>query len=185
MLKPVAQTDRYQRLSDALNELPTQATVRIGLPVRSNDGRWVVDGWAATGWLDGVERSLGCEELLDVSARFHRAVADVPAAAVSDGRDQWARADRMAWESETPLVPGLAALLARRRDVDASAQLVHGDLAGNVVSDDLLGPGVFDISPYWRPTAYADAIVIGDSVAYGTSGLAELEEHLPAMAISS
>ena len=81
-------------------------------------------------------------------------------------------------ESETPLVPGLAALLARRRDVDASAQLVHGDLAGNVVSDDLLGPGVIDISPYWRPTAYAEAIVIADSVAYGASGLAELEEHL-------
>jgi hypothetical protein len=48
-------------------------------------------------------------------------------------------------------------------------QLVHGDLAGNVLfgdDEDGPAPGVLDLSPYRRPGAYADAIVVVDAVAW-------------------
>ena len=56
-------------------------------------------------------------------------------------------------------------LLARRRAVEVASQLVHGDLGGNVLFDDELPPAVIDLSPYWRPAPYADAIVVADAVA--------------------
>ena len=45
-------------------------------------------------------------------------------------------------------------------------QLIHGDLSGTYsLSPDAL-PAVIDIAPYWRPTAYADAIVVIDALLW-------------------
>ena len=152
--------------------------MRVSRPLLSRHDTWVVDGWSAWGWLDGDDRALGCRELLEVSRRFHRVVARVRATAVRPGRDRWSVADRQAWgESDGPADPLLPELVRRRHPIDGPAQLIHGDLAGNVISHDELGPGVIDISPYWRPAAYADAIVIVDSVAYRNAGPDVVEEH--------
>jgi hypothetical protein len=48
-----------------------------------------------------------------------------------------------------------------------SSQLIHGDLGGNVLFHHALPPAVIDVSPYWRPAAYAAAIVVADAVAWG------------------
>jgi len=45
----------------------------------------------------------------------------------------------------------LAGLRAATAPVRAQAQLVHGDLSGNVLLADGLPPAVIDLSPYWRP----------------------------------
>ncbi len=53
------------------------------------------------------------------------------------------------------------------RPVDTSAsQLVHGDLTGNVLFAEGLPPAVIDVSPYWRPPAFADAVVVGDALLW-------------------
>jgi len=179
VLKPMENADRFAVLSNALWNVPVAPGVRISRPVLSRGGAWVVEGWAAWEWIDGSDRSATCGELLEVSERFHRAVASVPFSAVRPGEDRWSRADRAAWgEGAAPVPPALSNLVARRREIDTSAQLIHGDLAGNVVWHDELAPGVIDLSPYWRPTAYADAIVIADSVAYRQAGPEVVEEHV-------
>ncbi len=45
-------------------------------------------------------------------------------------------------------------------------QVVHGDLAGNVLFAPGLPPAIIDFSPYWRPTTYAAAIVAVDGVLW-------------------
>ena len=53
------------------------------------------------------------------------------------------------------------------RPVDErAAQLVHGDLTGNVLFEDGRPPAVVDFSPYWRPTGFASAIVVGDALLW-------------------
>jgi len=47
-----------------------------------------------------------------------------------------------------------------------SSQVVHGDLTANVLFADDLPPAVIDFSPYWRPTAYASAIVLADALVW-------------------
>jgi prepilin-type processing-associated H-X9-DG protein len=50
-----------------------------------------------------------------------------------------------------PLNGQLRSLLAARRPVHLPAQLIHGDLGGNVLFADGEPPAVIDFSPYWRP----------------------------------
>ena len=56
--------------------------------------------------------------------------------------------------------------LSRARDTTDMGpdQLVHGDLAGNILLDPDGAPVVIDVSPYWRPALWAEAIAVLDSV---------------------
>lgn len=80
-------------------------------------------------------------------------------------------ADRVAWgEEETAVVPELAEpfarLLSLRRPVEATPQIVHGDLTGNVLFAPGQDPVVIDFTPYWRPPLYAEAVIIGDGLLW-------------------
>jgi len=89
-----------------------------------------------------------------------------------DGR--WVVADEVAWEGRDLLAGPRSTLLLRRlrrlrrmsRPLDLEAQLVHGDLSGNVLLESGLDPSVIDVSPYWRPSRYADAVVVIDALLW-------------------
>jgi uncharacterized protein (TIGR02569 family) len=147
---------------------------RVAPPLRSGTGALVVDGWTAWPWLAGAH----APRWLDIAAvgeRFHRALAGVerPAELLDARTDPWAVADRIAWGELDAAAPGplLRALLAARRPVNAPAQLVHGDLSGNVLFATGLPPAVIDLSPYWRPPAYAAALVRVDAVLWHGASL--------------
>ena len=63
--------------------------------------------------------------------------------------------------------PGGAQLIEQYQhllvDETLPSQLVHGDLSGNVLFGGSGAPAVIDVSPYWRPAAYADAVVMVDA----------------------
>jgi uncharacterized protein (TIGR02569 family) len=85
-------------------------------------------------------------------------------------QDPWAIGDRVAWEelpaAEFTSVPHLDRLVSARWPVHARSQLIHGDLAGNVLFDDPQPPAIIDFSPYWRPPAFASAIVVADALVW-------------------
>jgi uncharacterized protein (TIGR02569 family) len=144
---------------------------RVAAPMRSQDGELVVDGWTAWPMLAGTHAPRWAD-IAAVGERFHRALAGVerPDAVLDARTDGWARADRIAW-GEQPAgdfarVPEVAHLLAVRTAVSAPSQLIHGDLSGNVLFADGLPPAVIDVSPYWRPSAYASAVVAVDAVLW-------------------
>ena len=96
---------------------------------------------------------------------------------VLDGRDdRWAVAERLAFEgadadvlvAAAPDVRGLVrSLLDLRHDVPLGpSQLVHGDLAGNVLLDAAGAPVVIDVAPYWRPSGWAEAVAVLDAVLW-------------------
>jgi uncharacterized protein (TIGR02569 family) len=152
---------------------------RVAAPMRSQDGELVVDGWTAWPMLVGTHAPRWAD-VVAVGERFHRALAGVerPAAVLDARTDGWTRADRIAW-GEQPAgrfarVPEVAHLLGARAAVSAPSQLIHGDLSGNVLFADGLAPAVIDLSPYWRPSAYASAIVAVDAVLWHGAALALL-----------
>ena len=59
-------------------------------------------------------------------------------------------------------------------------QVVHGDVGGNVLFADASGlpPAVIDLSPYYRPRAFANAILVADSVAWEHAPLTLAERFL-------
>lgn len=171
VLKPADRSaDELEWEATALGRL-TPSGFRVALPRRARDGRVVVDGWHATEYQPGERRPRSWAEILDAGAAFHRAVAGERRPAFVDRRThRWAVADRVAW-GELPVDPflglPLVAVLARAmRPLAAPSQLVHGDLGGNVLLADGLPPAIIDMTLYWRPAAYASAIVIVDALAW-------------------
>ena len=106
---------------------------------------------------------------------LHRGLAGLPRPAFLDARDDvWARADRAAWgesgAGDRTALPEVERLLAARRPLALPSQIVHGDLSGNVLFAEGLPPAVIDLSPYWRPAAYARAVVAVDARLWHGAG---------------
>ncbi len=166
------------RLAVRLDETRPRA-LRVSLPVPTRDGRWVVDGWAATRYEPGTAPCSDLDVLVAagrlLSARLAVAVPERPA--VLDEVDhRWARADRVAWDLDagpaalSALRPEARDLVRRvlgaRRPVDLPSQLVHGDPVGNLLLDAAGCPFVIDLAPYWRPGAWAEAVTVLDAVLW-------------------
>ncbi|MGL5929744.1 MAG: hypothetical protein ACRCY8_12480, partial [Dermatophilaceae bacterium] len=104
---------------------------------------------------------------------FHDAVAALPRPALVDqATGAWAAADRAAWGEQRldvhPRLREIADRLRARADEAGTgpAQVVHGDLTGNVLGAPGGAPVVIDVSPYWRPPAYAEGVVVADAVTW-------------------
>ena len=118
----------------------------------------------------GRARERALAEVIAVGERFHDALAASRGRRLLDPRtDQWAIGDRVAW-GELPAedfahvkhVPRLA----RRSAVERAEPTRARRPDGNVLFADGLPPAVIDFSPYWRPPAFASAVVVGDALLW-------------------
>ncbi len=172
------------RLAVRLDERSPRA-VRLALPVPARDGDVVVDGWAATRFEPGATP---CRDLATLRATAHLLHAHLASAvpqrpAGLDARtDRWADAERQAYDAGAAVAaaagrpePGLAELVGGLvgglvDGLDGSLpgreQLVHADLAGNVLLDGAGTPFVIDLSPAWRSPLWAEAVCVLDAVLW-------------------
>lgn len=167
-------------LADLLGGVQDSQEFRVAPYVRATDGAWIVGGWAATRWIDGAPMQGRWHDVLRVSAAFHAALASVnvrPHPLLRERSDPWAIGDRVAWNEDRArpsLAAPVAGVLDRLRALLAAThsrepdQLIHGDLGGNVLfpREPNVPPAVIDIAPYYRPAAYADAVIVADAVAW-------------------
>jgi hypothetical protein len=150
-------------------------------------GDWVaqdplVGAWVAWQWLPGEPASWAgvsplWPRLIAASRAFHAALAGRPAPPWL-GRDgsQWTTGDQVTWgerdpgsvlaAAPAPLAWQLRSLLAALRPVRLPAQLIHGDLGGNVLFAPGEPPAVIDFSPYWRPAGLALAVAAVDALTW-------------------
>ena len=149
---------------------------RVPRPVRAVGGSWVVDGWAAWTAVEGEPDPLHrWSELVAASRAFHAALAGVAAPDwIGRGRNRWAVAERVAWDgARVEVAPELAdlvdALRAAARPVRLPDQLVHGDIAGNVLFAPGQPPAVIDFSPSRRPAGYALAVAAVDLMTWSAA----------------
>jgi uncharacterized protein (TIGR02569 family) len=144
---------------------------RVSRPLRTAGGSLSVDGWCAWEALEGRHEERRWPEIIAVGERFHAALAGLPRPSfVADRSDPWSIGDRVAWgelrASEFAHVKHVTRLASALEPIDAPGQLIHGDLTGNVLFDESLPPAVIDWAIYWRPAAFASAIVVGDALLW-------------------
>lgn len=162
--------------------------LRVAMPVPARDGSWVVDGWAASRYEPGAVLLVDLPAVRAVGAVLHAELENRFEAwplRQRPPRGRWAVAERIAF-AEAPIpaelqgTPSgtLVARLADERDDTplGDDQLVHGDLAGNVLLDAEGSPVVIDVAPYWRPALWAEATSVLDSVMWWGADPAALEE---------
>jgi uncharacterized protein (TIGR02569 family) len=171
VLKPVdMDEDELAWQAEVLNSIPCRG-FRVAPPRPAGDGRWVVEGWCASQWVAGKHKRERWSDIISVGERLHSELSHVPRPSLVDRRaDPWSIGDRVAWAEVAADrfmgVPHLPALLSLRRPVTARDQLIHGDLTGNVLFSAGESPAVIDLAPYWRPAAFASAIVVADALCW-------------------
>lgn len=178
VLKPTGDTAEAAWIARTFETLRVDL-LRLARPVRSSDGRWVVSGWTAQKFVVG-RAAARYEDILAAGDRLHTALADEPRPRFLAQRDDlYSWADRLAWggieDVDQRIGTGHAAKLydewaGGRRPVTLKSQIVHGDLFGNVLFAGSAAPAIVDITPYWRPPAFAAAIVVVDAVSWGGAG---------------
>lgn len=131
------------------------------------DGAWEIDGWTAWRWIEGEPAPKRAREIVVTARSYHATLATLPRDDALLGRtDPWARADRVAWgEARADYPSDYIALLEpflRGTLLTLPSQRIHADLTGNVVFAEGLAPGIIDPTHYWRPIAFAEAIVLVD-----------------------
>lgn len=184
VLKPVSEPAEASWLANTFEQLQVSG-VRLARPVRSSDGRWVVAGWCAQRFVSGSPAPRH-DEILAVAQALHDALAPFPEPRFLRGRnDLYSWADRLSWgdvddtDGRTGSGHGarlFAALADGRRQVQARSQVVHGDLFGNVLFAGTAPPAVIDVTPYWRPPAWAAAVIVVDALAWGGAPIELLAE---------
>jgi uncharacterized protein (TIGR02569 family) len=144
---------------------------RIAHPLRAESGSLIIEGWCAWEALEGRHEERRWPEIVAVGERFHTALAAVPRPTfIARRTDPWSIGDRVAW-GELPVsdftnVKHLARLTSALKPIEAESQVIHGDLTGNVLFDDRLPPAIIDLAAYWRPPAFASAIVVADALVW-------------------
>ncbi|RLK54691.1 TIGR02569 family protein [Actinokineospora cianjurensis] len=162
--------------------------LRVGRPVRSSDGRYVVGGWVGFRFVPGRSEPR-YDEVISASLRLHKVTAELRRPRFLGLRaDVFATADRLAWgeEKKVTLDPHLGGRLFEiygesRKDVTLTPQVVHGDLFGNVLFDGDADPGIIDFTAFFRPPEWAAAVVVVDAMAWGGAdeAIAKRWGHLP------
>lgn len=177
ILKPVEDPIEAQWTAELLAALP-QDGFRISRPVMGTDAQFVVEGWSAWEVVPGSHDADRWCDVIATGRALNKALASVARPSFLDNRTSvWSVGDRSAW-GEQPLQvydPALAAvaqgLRAQVTPDHELSQLIHGDLSGNVLFCAGLAPAVIDFTPYWRPAAFALAIVAVDAVCWqGATG---------------
>ncbi|EFW14912.1 hypothetical protein D8B26_000440 [Coccidioides posadasii str. Silveira] len=203
VLKPVDERQEAEYVSRLQHELRRNGDktpgYRLAEPIPATGPgqpcEYVVDGWAATVLVPGCAGPSGLEgwwnRVLHAGRVFHGDLATMvrePPPFIAARSHRWARGDRIAWDEEQPAEDGVQivpefeeafnGLLQLRRPIAAEntkCQLVHGDLAGNVLfpvsgGDSASSPTIIDLSLYWRPVEYAEAIVVADGLIWHGEG---------------
>lgn len=181
VLRPAGEPTEAIWKSDVLERLPTDAEFTVPRPIRADDGSWMHDGWQALEWVPGAADETRVDDVVRAGLAFHRALAHEPRPdfiATSD--DRWSIADRLAWGDDEatamPVDPLLEALIAEYRPVTTRAQVIHGDLLGNVLFAPGRPPAVIDWAPYWRPPGVGAAIAVADAACWHGFDVASLAD---------
>lgn len=174
VLKPVDNPPEHDFVCEVLSAWDGSAAVRIAAPIQSIGGAWAYDGWGAARFLPGRTATMRRDAAFvrQASEAFHAAIESVePPGFLAARGDRWAYGDRVAWEGAAP-VGGEPTLkqIGRLRDsfepVRTPAQLIHGDIGGNVLRTEEGAAAVIDWAPYARPAGFALAVAAGDAVRW-------------------
>jgi len=151
-------------------------SIRLAMPIPTRDLQWVANGWGATRFEPDTRPCTDLAVLLATGRLLHARLAakvDSPPPGIHTRDDRWTRAERIAFGESQPIgIPTALGALVSRLMAELTAtglgpdQLVHGDLARNVLLDATGIPLVIDVAPYWRPALWAEAVCVLDAILW-------------------
>jgi uncharacterized protein (TIGR02569 family) len=174
-----------------LRRSPTSYQLSKPRAVVDQPNTFIFNGWTASLFLSGaIEVGGDFEEVLQVCRTFHADLAElsrVKHAAIVSRSNRWDEADKVTWGEKklddvlgvdqtvlSYLNPILEKLVQAKEPLTERVELqfIHADLAGNVLfqEDPKELPAIIDLTLYWRPARYAEAIIVADALTWNGKG---------------
>lgn len=174
VLKPVHESEKYIWLSECLNQIDF-LDLQVAVPVKSREGNYIENSIGATRYFEATFLQGKLEKKLEICRRLNDIISKIPKPSGFDSwENPWTKAQSLAWSNfnvsavKTPAE--INALLNMRTHIEMRRQLVHVDLAGNILFDKNENPVVIDFTPGFYPKEYAEVLLLIDSIAwYDTS----------------
>ncbi|CEJ93585.1 hypothetical protein VHEMI09163 [[Torrubiella] hemipterigena] len=198
VLRPSEDDVESQQIAEILRKLNNlmqpSAPYRVSNPVAvaTNPNCFVYCGWTAWSFVSGEPREeFRWDESLRTCRGFHHDIGKIGIVKpefISRRMNRFREADLVAWGEkgldQLPVTTNPAVLsrieapmrrleaLKREFTHDLPNQLVHGDMAGNMLFDEdgKLPPGIIDMTFYWRPGGLGAAIMVADRLLWNDEG---------------
>lgn len=179
VLKPVHEPEKYLWLSECLNEIDFEE-LQVAVPIRSRDGNYIENSIGATRYYEATFLRNRLETKLDTCRRLNKMISNVPKPEDFDSwQNPWTKAQDLAWSysknSNLEIPEEIKSLLNMREKVEMPNQLVHVDLAGNILFDANQKPVIIDFTPGFYPKEYAEVLLLVDSIAWYDASIEILE----------
>ncbi|MCD7034811.1 hypothetical protein LRR81_11200 [Metabacillus sp. GX 13764] len=182
VLKPVENALHSELLFTIIHSI-NPVGYRLYRPIKSNKGTFVSEGWSCTAFEQGQEVNGYIKEKLYVSRLFHHDLAAIKFKGILESDNPWSMAHRIAWQiNELPeevhpeareIINNLLKKVHLKEQYHR--QIVHSDLAGNILFDVVLPPLIIDFSPTIAPVEYAEAILVCDCIAWQDCPISEID----------
>ena len=171
VIKSTINEEETKWCAEIIQQLPQDA-YRIPRYQKTQDNQWIYQGWFVLEFIKGEQIKNNWEEKIRVCKGFNNLLTNIPKPNFIDKRtDPWSIASKMTWE-EMPLnyIDGLRNYIDKiskyLQPITVKNQIVHGDIAENMLFAKGLTPGVIDFTPIWRPKEYSLAIFIVDAITW-------------------
>ncbi len=154
-------------LSNLLDSIESKK-FRVQKYIKSDEGRYIEDGWGAYYFLSGNLIKSNLPEKRKILEAFHKEIEAVPRPPhlKDDRKDPWAIADKMVWD-ELPLnchariLKAIQDLFKQRAPFRAVNQLIQGD-PSHILFHETEPPALIDLSWHWRPADFSLAVLAAD-----------------------
>lgn len=178
VIKPVPHKDEYLWFAELFenNELLSRFYTR---PVKSFDGNFIEHGYCATRFIPGDFHKDKMSLKIEISREFNSLLKNIPKPTSMDlWVSPWTKAQDVVWkrvEMPNNLPDYCNQLLEKISEIDLKNQIIHCDLAGNILFSGE-NPFIIDFSPGYYPAEYALAILIVDSIVWFNADINWLKE---------
>lgn len=169
VLKPIHDQAEYLWVSEVLNSIDF-GDLRIIKPLKSSLGNYIEDSFGATPYFKNSYHSYNLKENIRVCRQLNECLKNVPKppSLFENLNNPWKKSQFLAWFEVIPngLPEEVIFLLNCRKSIDLPHQLVHVDLANNILVDNQNQVAIIDFTPGFYPKQYAEALLIIDTIAW-------------------
>ncbi len=171
VIKPVGDSGALYEMTANILRSINNPEYRLAKPIKSINDNYIEDGFIATEYHVGEHDDSRIEEALRISRIFHedlkRFNIELP-----KQEDRWSKALSIIWDDYKYDIDNddyryCISLLESLPGSDEPKQLIHGDMAGNVLYHESLSPLIIDFSPSIAPYSFIEALIIVDHIAWG------------------
>lgn len=179
VLKQVYEAEKYIWLGTSLNQIDFR-DLQVAVPVKSRQGNFVEDNIGATEYFEAQFFSDRLGQKLKACRKLNSIISNISKPSGFDSwENPWTKAQGIAWSQSTSSdleIPAeIKSLLNMRSRLEMPNQLVHVDLAGNILFDKNENPVVIDFTPGFYPKEYAEVLLLVDSIAWYNASIDSLK----------